>query len=46
MTIIENLIKGLAFARARTLGLLDKIEKESDSHAVLAWRPGPVRAHS
>src|SRR5208337_869885 len=41
----ELLIKSLEFARARTLGLLDGIEKEPDPQAVLAWRPGPGRAH-
>ena len=45
MSTTELLIKGLEFARVRTLGLLDNIEKESDSPAILAWRPGPGRAH-
>ncbi len=45
MTTTELLIKNLEFARVRTLGLLDNIEKEPDPHAVLAWRPGPGRAH-
>ena len=39
------LIKNLEFARVRTLGLLDNIEKDPDPQAVLAWRPGPGRAH-
>ncbi len=39
------LIANLEFARARTLGLLDGIEKEPDPQAVLAWRPGSGRAH-
>jgi len=41
----ELLIKNLECARTRTLGLLDSIEKEPDPQAVLAWRPGPGRAH-
>ena len=45
MSTIELLIKSLDFARARTLGLLDGIEKEPDPQAMLAWRPGPGRAH-
>lgn len=32
-------------SRERTLGLLQKIEAEADPQAVLAWRPGPGRAH-
>ncbi len=45
MSTTEELIKSLEFARARTLGLLDGIEKEPDAQAVLAWRPGSGRAH-
>ena len=45
MSTIELLIKSLEFARVRTLGLLDGIEKEADPQAVLSWRPGPGRAH-
>ncbi len=45
MNATELLIKSLEFARARTLGLLDGIEKEPDPQAILAWRPGPGRAH-
>ncbi len=45
MSTTELLIKSLEFARARTLGLLDGIEKEPDPPAILAWRPGPGRAH-
>ena len=45
MSTIELLIKSLDFARARTLGLLDGIEKEADPQALLAWRPGLGRAH-
>lgn len=42
----ETLIKSLEFARVRTLGLLDNIEKESNPQAILAWRPGPGRCTS
>jgi len=45
MSATELLIKSLEFARARTLGLLDGIAKEPDPQAILAWRPGPDRAH-
>jgi hypothetical protein len=41
----ELSIKHLEFARARTLGLLDGIEKEPNPQAILAWRPGADRAH-
>ncbi|MGA2621307.1 MAG: DinB family protein [Thermoguttaceae bacterium] len=45
MSTIELLIKSLEFVRVRTLELLDNIEKEPDPQAILAWRPGPGRAH-
>ena len=45
MSVTELLIKNLEFARARTLGFLDSIEKEPDPQAILSWRPGPGRAH-
>jgi len=45
MSTTELLIKSLEFARARTLGLLDSIEKEPDPQALLSWRPGPGRAY-
>ncbi len=45
MSATDLLIKSLEFARARTLGLFDGIEKEPDPQAILAWRPGPGRAH-
>jgi hypothetical protein len=36
----------LDFSRARLLGILDTIEKSGqNTAAVLAWRPGPGRAH-
>lgn len=45
MTTAEIYIGNLEFIRPRTLALLDTIEKEPDPRAVLAWRPGPGRAH-
>ena len=45
MSTTELLIKSLEFTRTRTLGLLDGIEKEPDPQVILAWRPGPGRAH-
>src|SRR3954451_17283928 len=42
----DTLLAGLDFARARLLGTLDAIEKSGQDPAkVLAWRPGPGRAH-
>lgn len=42
----DTLIAQLDFARARLLGILDAIEKSGQDPAkVLAWRPGPGRAH-
>jgi uncharacterized damage-inducible protein DinB len=35
----------LDFARDRTLGTLDAIEKLPQPQAILGWRPGPGRAH-
>jgi len=35
----------LEFARKKTLDTLDAIAKRPDAKAVLAWRPGPGRAH-
>ena len=45
MSSIQNLVAAWQFNRTRTLGLLDKIEKEPDPQKVLGWRPGPGRAH-
>jgi uncharacterized damage-inducible protein DinB len=44
-TTIETFLPSYKFYRARTLGLLDNIEKLPDPQAALAWRPGPGRAH-
>src|SRR4051794_11274526 len=42
----ETLVASLDFARSRLLGILDTIEKSGqDPQKVLAWRPGPGRAH-
>jgi uncharacterized damage-inducible protein DinB len=45
MSTVQTFVESYKFYRARTLGLLDNIEKLSHSRAVLAWRPGPGRAH-
>ena len=43
--LINELLGFLDFSRQKTLGLLDAIAKEANPQAVLAWRPGPGRAH-
>lgn len=45
MSRIPHLIASMEFNRVRTLGLLDKIEQEPNAAEILAWRPGPGRAH-
>ncbi|HEX3724981.1 MAG TPA: DinB family protein [Pirellulales bacterium] len=45
MTTIEILARSFEFNRAKTLALLDTIEKEPSPASALAWRPGPDRAH-
>ena len=41
-----TLISGMKYSRERLLGTLDGIEKSGyDMKTVLAWRPGPGRAH-
>lgn len=43
---IATLLATLEFSRARLLGILNTIEKSGhDVQTVLAWRPGPGRAH-
>jgi|SRR5665213_1546930 len=43
---VNTLLAGLDFSRTRLLALLDTIEKSGqDVSKVLAWRPGPGRAH-
>lgn len=45
MSIISTLTKSFEFNRVRTLGLLDKIDKEANPSVALGWRPGAARAH-
>jgi len=45
MNTIEVFTASYEFHRARTLGLLERIEQEADPQHVLAWRPGRQRAH-
>jgi uncharacterized damage-inducible protein DinB len=45
MSIITTLIGAIEFNRTRTLGLLDNVAKEPHPQQMLAWRPGPGRAH-
>lgn len=45
MSTIDDCRGSWAFHRARTLGLLDKIEETGRADEVLGWRPGPGRAH-
>jgi uncharacterized damage-inducible protein DinB len=45
MNTIETMIRSYEFTRARTLGLLDEIEKLPQPQSVLAWRPSAGRAH-
>src|SRR5687767_10578048 len=45
MSTIHSLIQSMQFNRSRTLGLLDRVEKEPEPQAILGWRPGPGRAH-
>lgn len=45
MSVIETYLQQFEFNRARTLGLLEKVEQESDVWNCLGWRPRPGRAH-
>lgn len=45
MNILETLMKSFEFNRTRTLGLLDKLEKDANPTLALGWRPGLGRAH-
>jgi uncharacterized damage-inducible protein DinB len=45
MSKFATFIEAYKFNRDRTLATLDSIAKEPDPRAVLAWRPGPGRAH-
>jgi hypothetical protein len=42
---IDHLIEAWQFNRVRTLGLLDRLEQETNPAESLAWQPGPGRAH-
>src|SRR5687767_6735002 len=43
--IKTTLLDFLDFGRKKTLDLLDTIAKQADAAKILAWRPGPGRAH-
>lgn len=45
MSTIATMIKAWEFNRTRTEGLIEQIEKTGQPEAVLAYRPGPGRAH-
>ena len=45
MSMIQTATQCYELFRQKTLGLLDTIEKMPNPHAILAWRPGPGRAH-
>lgn len=45
MSTLHSLIAAYQFNRPRTLDLLDKIEQLGQPQTILAWRPGPGRAH-
>ena len=45
MSKSASIIESYAFNRGSTLATLDSIAKEPDPQAILAWRPGPGRAH-
>lgn len=44
LSTIETLLSNSEFFRGRTLGLLERIEKDADVNAALGFRPGPGRA--
>ena len=45
MSTLHSLIAAIQFNRTRTLGLLDRVEKEPEPVRALGYRPGPGRAH-
>ncbi len=45
MSTIREMTHQYQFNRRRTLAILEKVEQCRDPQAVLAWRPGPGRAH-
>jgi uncharacterized damage-inducible protein DinB len=42
---VEIFTKSYQYNRTKTLATLDKVAAEPDPRRVLAWRPGPGRAH-
>src|SRR4051812_26862561 len=42
---IADMIEFLEFNRQKTTAFLDTLAKQGDVSKVLAWRPGPERAH-
>jgi uncharacterized damage-inducible protein DinB len=45
MSTVQTFAKSYEFYRARTVALLDGIEKLPEPQAAVSWRPGPGRAH-
>jgi uncharacterized damage-inducible protein DinB len=45
-TELEAYIRSLQFNRTKTLATLEQLEKLGSPSEVLAWRPGPARAHA
>ena len=45
MSSIHSMVDAMGFFRPRTLLTLDRIAQDKDPMKVLAWRPGPGRAH-
>jgi uncharacterized damage-inducible protein DinB len=45
MSVVQIFSEAYKTNRDRTLGLLDKVSQQADPQDVLAWRPGPGRAH-
>src|SRR5207245_732419 len=41
----NDLLEMLDFARKKTLDLVESIAKQPEGAKILAWRPGPGRAH-
>ena len=46
MSSIHSMIDAMGYFRPRTLLTLDRVAQDKDPMKVLAWRPGPGRAHS
>ena len=45
MSVVQIFADAYKLNRDRTLGLLDKVGQQPDPQQVIAWRPGPGRAH-